>query len=195
MAIRECGRGHVYDTDQYAACPYCNSGRSTINFVAGNVEGRTTTPSGYNATVAPDMQGGARSWSTGASSSFMGDENTRPPYGTSEEEPSKTVAPESYRRKMEEKGKTVGVFKKKYDLEPVVGWLVCIEGSSKGKDYHLWAKRNSIGRSEKSDVCLQDDMTISRENHAWLAYDHRHNTFRIIPGDSTNNIYLNDEPI
>lgn len=23
MAIQECGNGHLYDTDQYASCPYC----------------------------------------------------------------------------------------------------------------------------------------------------------------------------
>ena len=27
MSQIECGRGHLYDPDQYPACPYCN-GRS-----------------------------------------------------------------------------------------------------------------------------------------------------------------------
>jgi pSer/pThr/pTyr-binding forkhead associated (FHA) protein len=111
-----------------------------------------------------------------------------------------TVAPEAYRKKEEPKeeedvGKTVGVFKKSMNLEPVVGWLVCIDGTEKGKDFRVWAKNNTIGRSEKMDVCIKGDATISRENHARLAYDEKHNKFHLIPAESTNNIYLNDEPI
>lgn len=47
-----------------------------------------------------------------------------------------TVAPQSYRKKKEQEedvGKTVGVLQKSMKLEPVVGWLVCIEGADKGK--------------------------------------------------------------
>lgn len=110
-----------------------------------------------------------------------------------------TVAPQSYRKAMEEKeedtGKTVGVFQKKMKIEPVVGWLVCIEGPDKGKDFRIWAKNNTIGRSEKMDICIKGDTTISRENHARLAYDDKHNNFHLIPAESTNNIYLNEEPI
>ena len=110
-------------------------------------------------------------------------------------QPGKTVAPESYRRNIEKENKTVGVFKKEYDLDPVVGWLVCIDGPEKGKDYRLWAKINTIGRSERMDVCIKKDITISKDNHARLAYDPKHNNFQLIPGESTNNIYLNEEPI
>ncbi len=190
MAIRECGKGHIYDSDQYGACPYCNTGRSMISFGAGNDVGKTSAPAGYNATVAPGMQGNRNP----GAASFTGYSGF-PVNGSDDENLGKTVAPDSYRKKMEEKSKTVGVFKKKYDLEPVVGWLVCVEGPTKGKDYHLWARINTIGRSEKMDVCLQEDMTVSKENHARLAYDPKHNNFQIIPADSTNNIYLNDEPI
>ena len=111
-----------------------------------------------------------------------------------------TVAPSSYRKKEEKKeeediGKTVGVFQKELKIEPVVGWLVCVEGPDKGKDYRIWAKNNTIGRSEKMDICIKGDTTISRENHARLAYDEKHNKYHLIPAESTNNIYLNDEPI
>lgn len=109
-----------------------------------------------------------------------------------------TVAPQSYQKAREEKediGKTVGVLQKSLDLEPVVGWLVCIDGPDKGKDFRIWAKNNTIGRSEKMDLCIKGDTTISRENHARIAYDDKHNNFHLIPAESTNNIYLNDEPI
>ena len=91
-------------------------------------------------------------------------------------------------------GKTVAVFQKSFSRERVTGWLVCIEGAEKGKDYRIAAKNNSIGRGENADICIKDP-AVSRENHARLSYDGKHNKFYLIPADSTNNIYINDEPI
>ena len=45
MAATECGHGHIYDSDLYASCPYCNSAQQVITFPeAGG--GRTETVSG-----------------------------------------------------------------------------------------------------------------------------------------------------
>lgn len=109
-----------------------------------------------------------------------------------------TVAPVSYQssaKSEEDLGKTVGVFQKSMKMEPVVGWFVCIEGPDKGKDFRILAKNNSIGRSEKMDICIKNDNTISRENHAKVAYDEKHNAFHLIPGDSANNIYIGEDPV
>ncbi len=81
------------------------------------------------------------------------------------------------------------------EFESIVGWLVCIDGADKGKDYRLYGKNNTIGRSENMDVYIKNDPTISRENHARLAYDRKHNNFHLIPADTMNNIYVNEEPI
>lgn len=162
MAITECSKGHVYDTDQYAVCPYCNSGNNIIDFGNGSDE-----ESEANKTVA---------------------------LGHNQQSPSSDESDVQY-REIEDVNKTVGIFKDKYDLDPVVGWLVCIEGPEKGKDYRIWAKINSIGRSERMDICIRKDRTISKENHARLAYDPKHNVFRILPDENTNNIYVNDEPV
>lgn len=183
MAFTECGNGHLYDSDQYATCPYCNGGGNRIEFGTAG-----TSDIGKTAPV-----GGGFGASAGAAASVGG-----APAGIGAAEIGATVAPQSYRKKQEEEedaGKTVGVFQKSMKLEPVVGWLVCIEGVDKGKDYRIWAKNNTIGRSEKMDICIKGDTTISRENHARLAYDEKHNNFHLIPAESTNNIYLNDEPI
>ena len=71
-------------------------------------------------------------------------------------------------------GKTVGVFQRRGGCEPVVGWLVCTEGGEKGRDFRLLAKINTIGRSERMDVCIKNDPAISRENHARIGYDQKH---------------------
>ena len=172
MAFAECGKGHLYDSEQYASCPYCNGEVRRIEFgAAGDTGIGKTAPVGAGFGPAPGLVSG-------------------PEIGA-------TVAPQSYRRQKEEEentGKTVGVFQKSMNLEPIVGWLVCIDGPDKGKDFRIWAKNNTIGRSEKMDICMKGDTTITRENHARLAYDEKHNNFHLIPAENTNNIYVNDEP-
>lgn len=112
MALSECGNGHVYDSDQYASCPYCNGGGNRIDFgAAADSDIGKTAPVGGG--FGPAMQRPASGMKIGA-----------------------TVAPQSYRKKKEQEedvGKTVGVLQKSMKLEPVVGWLVCIEGADKGK--------------------------------------------------------------
>ncbi len=186
MAIAECPQGHLYDPNLYASCPYCSGAGRMINF---DNAGKTAAPSGYgaprNATVAPQGYGAPQPQPQGGRIAPV----------AAAESVGKTVAPESYRKKAAEENKTVGVFQKKYSMDPVVGWLVCVEGADKGQDFHLFARINSIGRSSESDVCIKGDSTITRENHARIAYDPRHNAYQLIPGESTNNIYLNDQPV
>lgn len=106
-----------------------------------------------------------------------------------------TVAPSGISRPSTDTGKTVGIFQKKTGFDPVVGWLVCVEGPERGKDYRIYGKNNTIGRGEHSDIVIKGDNSISRENHARLAYDKKHNAFHIIPADGANPVYLNDEPV
>lgn len=70
-------------------------------------------------------------------------------------------------------------------FDPLVGWLVCIEGREKGRDYRLYAGRNFIGRSEKSEVAIRDDETIAYENHASVIYDPKSMRFVALPGESS----------
>lgn len=190
MAITECGKGHLYDSDQYPSCPYCKNGGNVINF---GPESTDDLQIAHNISKTAAVSGGFGPGSSSFSSGqlFHSGNNNVPPM----EEPGGTVAPEGYRRKKEKENKTESYFKHKINLEPVVGWLVCIDGPSKGKDYRIWAKNNCIGRSEDMDISISGDNTISRENHARLSYDPRHNKFHLIPAQNTNHIYLNDEPV
>ena len=169
MAHARCKNGHIYDTDIYgSSCPYCSSGRTSINF------------------------GGVRP----TQSSFgMDDVGKSVPVSTiTAETISKTTATQDYVKNQEEFGKTQAAFKV-HGADPVVGWLVCVTGPNTGRDYRLFARINTIGRAEKNDVCLKGDNTISSQNHAKIAYAARKNDFYLLPGDSTNTIYLNDEPV
>ncbi|MCD2493024.1 FHA domain-containing protein [Lacrimispora sp. NSJ-141] len=95
----------------------------------------------------------------------------------------------------EEGQKTVAVIQQKTGINPVVGWLVCVDGTEKGKDYHLHSGNNFIGRSSKMDVCLPHDEAVSRENQGIVSYDDRHKAFYAAPGTGQNIIYLNGEPL
>lgn len=87
----------------------------------------------------------------------------------------------------EDTGKTVGIF----STTKVVGWLVCIKGPEKGKDFILGSGRNFIGRSPSMDVSLIGDSSISRENHAVITYNPRGNNFSISYGTGHGIVYLN----
>ena len=168
---RTCSAGHVYDADQFASCPYCNRNTRAIQF------GATAAPAGYGATTAPAGYGAA-------------------PAGR-DDTIGQTVMPEAIRRRMEQErdNRTVGEFKRKLGYEPVVGWLVCVEGPEVGKDYRLYGRINTIGRAEDNDVVLAQEHTVSQKNHVRLAYDAKHNNYQLIPGDGSNVTYLNDEPL
>lgn len=162
MNLQECGFGHLYDTDQYPMCPYCQQNNVRIDF---------GTDSGVGKTVA-----------------------------VSAPQPSEigsTVAPAAFQKPKSDEGvgKTVGTFQRRMSFEPVVGWLVCVDGPEKGKDFKIYGKNNTIGRSEKSDICLRADTSISRENHARIAYDVKHNSFVMLPGEGANAVYVNDVPV
>lgn len=80
-------------------------------------------------------------------------------------------------------------------MDPVVGWLVCIEGPEKGRDWRLHAERNFIGRAPNMDVAIAGDETVSRDRHAILTFDPKKREFWVQPGESTGMVYLNGAAI
>ena len=75
--------------------------------------------------------------------------------------------------------------------QPVVGWLVCVEGCCKGADFKLRAGRNYIGRSIEMDVAIPGDAAIARDRHASVAFDPQNRLFVAVPGESAEHSYLN----
>lgn len=89
-----------------------------------------------------------------------------------------------------------GVQSESFVTEPVVGWLVIIEGPGKGNFVKLGFGMNAIGRSAESRVSIDfGDDQISRENHALLTYDAKNKKFYIQHGGGTNLTYLEDSPV
>ena len=92
-----------------------------------------------------------------------------------------------------DEGKTLGFWGK--TIDPVVGWLVCIQGPGKGKDYRIKSERNYIGRSREMDIYIANDQRISRKNHAIISYNPKKNTFKLLPGEGRALVYLNEEEV
>lgn len=80
-------------------------------------------------------------------------------------------------------------------MEPVTGWLVCIEGPAKGRDYKILSEKNFVGRSEDMDIRILGDNHIAKKNHAVLVYDPKKRKTLILPGESQKLVYLNDETV
>lgn len=94
-----------------------------------------------------------------------------------------------------EPGVTVGVMSREIGIDPVVGWFVCVEGPDKGLDYRIHAGNNSIGRSEQMRICIDGDDGISRENHAFIAFDPKEGQFTLLPGTSKELAYLDGKAV
>jgi len=79
--------------------------------------------------------------------------------------------------------------------EPVVGWLVCLSGPDRGKDYRLHPEKNFMGRSPAMDVVIESDPTVSREKHGVVVFDPKKSAFWVLPGEASGLVYLNGEMV
>lgn len=77
--------------------------------------------------------------------------------------------------------RTIGFFSGAKGNDYVTGWLVCLEGPEKGRDYRLHHGFNRIGRSFEMDVQVIDDPAVTREGHCAVVYDDRQNQFSVVP--------------
>lgn len=93
--------------------------------------------------------------------------------------------------------KTIGFYPDTINMDPVVGWLVCIEGPSlhKGTSFPLKAGGNFIGRESDMDVAITGDKTVARKKHAVIIYEPIKRVFKIQQGEAKELCYVNDEVI
>ncbi|HZT46345.1 MAG TPA: biotin/lipoyl-containing protein, partial [Hyphomicrobiaceae bacterium] len=64
------------------------------------------------------------------------------------------------------------------DADPVAGWLVVVKGPGRGGFRPVYVGMNSIGRDPGQRISLSfGDDSISREEHAYIAYDEEQRQF------------------
>ena len=95
--------------------------------------------------------------------------------------------------------KTVGIFQHGISgnkgTQPVVGWLVGIEGECIGQSFQLREGKNFVGRGEDMDVVIRGDMAVARKRHACVIFEPRAGIFYAQPGESHELFYLNDNVV
>lgn len=215
MAQIECGRGHLYDPDKNPTCPYCNGGQKITVASAGRTApiGRSVLSPSRTAPVGGTPVTAAQKTAPLSGVSVTAPQKTAPLSGISVTAPQKTMPPRGYGAPAPEPvqtapppppgmgvsvaaaGKTVGMMQSQMGFDPVVGWLACVAGPSRGKSYTIRGGVNSIGRSERMDIVITGDLKISAENHAKISYSDKHNRFNLLPGEGRNIVYLNDEEV
>ena len=190
MEIVRCSKGHFYDSEENATCPMCAAEAArNKNPIGNNVlpdgiigtsyfdDGNTPSPTlpvdpnggkvqGYQPTVSADYQH-AQSSSNGNMGAYPKTEPISPVAASSEESTT---------------------------FDPVVGWLVCIEGATKGTDYRIHSQNNYIGRSARMDISIPEDSHISAENSAIIAYDNEDRVFYFGPCSGRNIVRVNGKP-
>ncbi len=214
MAQIECGRGHLYDPDKNPTCPYCNGGQKITVASAGRTApiGRSvlspsrTAPIGGTPVTAAQKTAPLSGVSVTApqrTAPLSGGipvtaaQKTAPPrgYGVPQPDPSPAPPPPGMGVSVAAAGKTVGMMQSQMGFDPVVGWLACVAGPSRGKSYTVRGGINAIGRSERMDIVVTGDLKISAENHAKISYSEKNNRFNLLPGEGRNIVYLNDEEV
>lgn len=80
-------------------------------------------------------------------------------------------------------------------IDPVVGWLVCIEGADFGSSFIIKSGRNFVGRSGDMDIVLHGDSSISRVKHAIILYEPKRREFIAQAGESRELFYVNEEVV
>jgi len=77
-----------------------------------------------------------------------------------------------------------------------VGWLVIVAGPGRGHAFTLSPGVSHIGRGEDQAIRLDfGDTSISRSNHAAVAYDPEEGTFYLGHGGKANMVRLNNRPV
>ena len=76
------------------------------------------------------------------------------------------------------------------------GWIVVVRGPGRGAFFPIFNGVSQIGRGDDQAIKLDyGDSSISRSNHAAIAYDDEQNGFFLGHGGKTNIIRLNDRPV
>lgn len=167
MNLVRCEKGHFYDKDASGEqCPYC----AQVN------QPKLAVPQ-----LSPEPAAAPQPQEVQVSSPAPVQTPSPAPVPSTPEE--------------EEENCTVGYYSRVIGVEPVVGWLVCIQGEYKGESFKLKSGRNFIGRAANMDVVLSADHSVSRFKHASVIYEPRGRQFIVSTGESRELCYLNDEVV
>ena len=88
---------------------------------------------------------------------------------------------------------TISIAQAKSGSEPVVGWILGMNGATMGKSFELKAGKNFIGRAPGNDIVIPDDNSVAMNHHASVLYEPRERVFIALPSEGKELLYVNDE--
>ena len=166
MSITRCSKGlHFYDDTKYDECPHCGVKAKSFG-TSSNELNEMMTIAQYNFDSTEPI---------GIDNVFM------------ENQIQKQFVPMDL-----DDGRTMAFYSSMKGNDYVTGWLVCVSGPEKGRDYRLHHGFNKVGRGYNMDVYVSEDMYISKDTHCSIAYDAKHNLFHITPSGGCLT-YINGE--
>ncbi|MCL2337333.1 MAG: FHA domain-containing protein [Firmicutes bacterium] len=77
----------------------------------------------------------------------------------------------------------------------VCGWLLCIEGVNKGRDYRIYPGRNYIGSGDGMDIQILGERSVDKYRHAAIVYEPQEKETSLLPGQSRSLVYLKQKPV
>lgn len=172
MAQVACGRGHFYDDQNHLSCPFCGVDGIELNNVPPTVRSPYTAPAG----VGPRPAAGTAPMPDALGRTRAARDIGEPPSGDAE--PTRAVW-----------NKRMG------GIDPVVGWLVCIAGPDKGRDFRIHTERNFLGRDPSMDIAVAGDASISRQNHTVVSYNPKKHSFQHRTRRCTGLTFVNEEEL
>lgn len=164
MKLVQCPNGHYYNQEINTCCPVCGKNPGEVFSSELKIMQGPRESSVEDVTVSIDADSAGSEDVTVSifdANDFSGDDS------------SMTVM-------MVDDGKA---------WSPVVGWIVCVEGTSIGRDYRLHSQRNFIGRAGDMDVSVFEDEKIAMRSHCSIVHEPVKNEFMLVPGKDTATIY------
>jgi len=224
MNLSRCGKGHFFDKEKYAICPYCaQNGQQgdgltdvlTDVFTEGPMTTEAATEPLTDMSVTDTLSNTGRGGEYVPSPAIMpvdksinNQGNSMQAGGAEEDDtntvafyddifitPNKTVQPDIMQIPPFQTVQTAQPVVISNVTTPCVGWLVVIKGMHLGQDFHLKTGKNFIGRDAKMDIVLDGDKSVSRNKHAILVYEPKQHLYLVQPGESSELVYLNDDVV
>jgi hypothetical protein len=187
MKLTKCPNKHYYDANKYDECPHCVPSEEKNVPLATTVNIKANTDQKTVRFI--DLQNHDGEYDI--PSTDIEPESKLVPYPLPEAQSLQSQIDAVTANQPNDEFKTVAHYNLK-NIEPVVGWVVCVRGEYVGQSFTLKEGQNLIGRALSMDVALAKDTSVSRQKHATLTYDPRSCEFFIQPGDSSGLTYLNE---
>jgi len=208
MEIVRCEKGHFYDAEQNSSCPQCAAeAQRGTSAPAGGVSGYgPTEPIGPTSPVtSPGFT--PTDFSPNIPETSPGLPFTDPAGGVGATVPVTNPGFTPTDFAVGGAGGMTGAKVQAYEptmpvpqggvagFNPVVGWMVCVDGPDKGTDYRIRGGNNYIGRDQSMDICIRNDNHISNKNAAIIGYDEVERQFFFGPAGGHNTVRVNGKMI